>query len=41
MKRSNQDASESSSLFLNSCYSLAVDSPVVKEHWPEQYQKAK
>jgi hypothetical protein len=44
MKRSKQDASEpseSSSLFLNSCYSLAVDSPVVKEHWPEQYQKAK
>ncbi len=44
MKRSKQDASEpseSSSLFLNSCYSLAVDSPVVKEHWPEHYQKAK
>ncbi len=24
--------------FLNTCYALAADSPVVKEHWPEQYR---
>lgn len=24
--------------FLNKCYALAVDSPVVKEHWPQFYQ---
>ena len=41
MKRSLQAATkpiESASLFLNSCHSLADDSPVVKEHWPKQYQ---
>jgi len=41
IKRSSQAATkpiESASLFLNSCHSLAVDSPVVKEHWPNQYQ---
>jgi hypothetical protein len=43
MKRSKQDVDAragSTSLFLNSCHSLAADSPVVKEHWPEQYQGA-
>jgi hypothetical protein len=41
MKRSVQVAAkpiESASLFLNSCHSLAADSPVVKENWPNQYQ---
>lgn len=41
IKRSSQAATkpiESASLFLNSCHSLAIDSPVVKEHWPNQYQ---
>ena len=44
MKRSKTlpgDPIESASLFLNSCHSLASDSPVVKEHWPSQYQEAK
>ncbi|MFT4607542.1 MAG: hypothetical protein ACI9V8_000208 [Urechidicola sp.] len=43
MKRSklnDSEPTESSSLFVNSCHSLAADSPVVKEHWPKQYQKA-
>ncbi|MCP4186080.1 MAG: DUF2889 domain-containing protein [Gammaproteobacteria bacterium] len=24
--------------FINSCHALAADSPVVKQHWPDQYQ---
>jgi hypothetical protein len=43
MARSKQSADapiESASLFLNSCHSLAADSPVVKEHWPKQYKAA-
>lgn len=42
MKRSARDTgkpAESASLFLNSCHSLAADSPVVKEHWPKQYRQ--
>lgn len=38
---SRQDKKQGSppkSDFLNTCYSLAVDSPVVKEHWPDQYR---
>jgi hypothetical protein len=44
MERSEEvsdDRDQSTSLFINSCHSLSVDSPVVKEHWPEQYQPAK
>ncbi len=25
------------SVFINTCYALAANSPVVKEHWPDQY----
>jgi len=42
MKRSVQadvKPIESASLFLNSCHSLATDSPVVRENWPKQYQR--
>lgn len=39
IKRSkNVDSDSTKSPFLNSCHSLAADSPVVKEHWPDQYQ---
>ncbi|MCP3688848.1 MAG: DUF2889 domain-containing protein, partial [Gammaproteobacteria bacterium] len=24
--------------FINSCHALAADSPVVKQHWPDQYK---
>jgi hypothetical protein len=44
MNRSEEtpgDPVESASLFLNSCHSLSADSPVVKEHWPGQYQEEK
>lgn len=40
--KSRQDRAQQSpprSNFLNTCYALAADSPVVKEHWPEQYRK--
>jgi len=38
MKRSEGKPQGSSNAFLNSCHSYAVDSPVVKLHWPEHYQ---
>ena len=37
-KKVDSDPIKSASLFLNSCHSLSADSPVVKEHWPDQYQ---
>lgn len=40
IKRSTQTKADSPSKsnFFNTCYSLAANSPVVKEHWPEQYR---
>jgi len=42
-KRPKQEANSisqkrKSSRFIGSCHALAADSPVVKQHWPDQYQ---
>ena len=43
-KRQNQEANSKnqqpkrSSFFIDSCNALSADSPVVKQHWPDQYQ---
>ena len=44
-KRQNQEASSKnqlpkrSSIFIDTCHALSADSPVVKQHWPDQYRK--
>ncbi len=39
IKRSESNPHGESSVFLNSCYSYASDSPVVKDHWPQHYRQ--
>lgn len=36
--KSADDRGGKKSVFIDSCYALAADSPVVKVHWPDQYQ---
>ena len=44
-KRQNQEANSKnqlpkrSSFFIDTCHALSADSPVVKQHWPDQYRK--
>ena len=38
-RRQGSKEKRRSNRFLNSCYSYAEDSPVVKEHWPESYRE--
>ncbi len=38
IKRSGGKPSKITNAFLNTCYSYADDSPVVKLHWPESYR---
>ncbi|GBF28994.1 hypothetical protein MnTg03_00559 [bacterium MnTg03] len=44
-KKSARDANSESqrvktpSAFIDSCHALAADSPVVKQHWPDQYRE--
>lgn len=40
IKRVPEQPQRRANPFLNSCHSYAVDSPVVKEHWPEHYRGA-
>ena len=35
-----EDHKGKTSPFIDSCYALAADSPVVKEHWPDQYKSS-
>jgi hypothetical protein len=37
-RRNEGKPQASSNAFLDSCYTHAADSPVVKQHWPEQYK---
>ena len=37
MKRDRDSNNSRSSYFIDSCHSLSSDSPVVKMHWPDQY----
>jgi hypothetical protein len=37
-RRSEDKPDTKSNAFLDSCYTHATDSPVVKLHWPEQYE---
>lgn len=37
-RRSKDKPRSNSNAFLDSCYTYAADSPVVKLHWPEQYK---
>lgn len=32
-----QQKKDTKPVFIDTCYAMAADSPVVKEHWPEQY----
>lgn len=41
IRRSNGKPSKITKAFLNSCYSYAEDSPVVKLHWPDDYRERK
>ena len=38
ISRSKDKPHGNANAFLNSCHSYAVDSPVVKQHWPDHYQ---
>jgi hypothetical protein len=44
-KRQNQEANSKNQLpkrssnFIDTCHALSADSPVVKQHWPDQYRK--
>ena len=38
IKRSEKSPHGSGNAYLNTCHAYAVDSPVVREHWPQYYQ---